>query len=45
MAAGAQIIKPNKNDPFTHLRIIEHVLTEFMYVKEPIDKSKQLTSA
>lgn len=43
--AGAQIMKPNKNDPHTHLRIIDHILSEFMFVKEPIDRSKQLTSA
>lgn len=44
-AAGAQIVKPNKNDPHTHLRIIDHILSEFMFVKEPIDRSKPLTSA
>lgn len=47
-AAGAQIVKPtNRNDPLTHLRIIDHVLTEFMYIKHPIDKtsSKPLSSA
>jgi hypothetical protein len=43
--AGAQIMKPNKNDPHTHLRIIDHILSEFMFVKEPIDRSKPLTSA
>ena len=43
--AGAQIMKPNKNDPHTHLRIIDHILSEFMFVKEPIDRTKQLTSA
>lgn len=36
--AGAQIIKPNKNDPHTHLRIIDHILSEFMFVKEQIDR-------
>lgn len=43
--AGAQIMKPNKNDPHTHLRIIDHIMSEFMFVKEPIDRSKPLTSA
>ena len=43
--AGAQIMKPNKNDPHTHLRIIDHILSEFMFVKEQIDRSKPLTSA
>lgn len=43
--AGAQIMKPNKNDPHTHLRIIDHILSEFMFVKEPIDRNKPLTSA
>lgn len=43
--AGAQIMKPNKNDPHTHLRIIDHILSEFMFIKEPIDKSKPLSSA
>ena len=43
--AGAQIMKPNKNDPHTHLRIIDHILSEFMFVKEQIDKNKPLTSA
>lgn len=43
--AGAQIMKPNKNDPHTHLRIIDHILSEFMFVKEPIDRTKPLTSA
>jgi len=38
MAAGVQIMKPNKNDPYTHLRIIDHLLAEFMYIKDPIDK-------
>ena len=45
MAAGVQIMKPNKNDPYTHLRIIDHVLAEFMYNKEPVDRTKPLTSA
>jgi hypothetical protein len=44
-AAGAQIVKPNKNDPHTHLRIIDHILSEFMFVKEPIDRLKPLNSA
>jgi hypothetical protein len=44
-AAGAQIMKPNKNDPHTHLRIIDHILSEFMFIKEPIDRNKPLTSA
>ena len=44
-AAGAQIVKPNKNDPNTHLRIIDHILSEFMFVKEPIDRLKPLNSA
>ena len=43
--AGAQIMKPNKNDPHTHLRIIDHILSEFMFVKEQIDRTKPLTSA
>ena len=43
--AGAQIMKPNKNDPHTHLRIIDHILSEFMFIKEQIDRSKPLTSA
>ena len=43
--AGAQIMKPNKNDPHTHLRIIDHILSEFMFIKEPVDKSKPLSSA
>ena len=43
--AGAQIMRPNKNDPHTHLRIIDHILSEFMFVKEPIDRTKPLTSA
>ena len=43
--AGAQIMKPNKNDPHTHLRIIDHILSEFMFIKEPIDRSKPLSSA
>ena len=43
-AAGAQIIKPNKNDPHTHLRIIDHILSEFMFIKEPIDRTKPLSS-
>ena len=38
-------MKPNKNDPHTHLRIIDHILSEFMFIKEPIDRSKPLTSA
>jgi hypothetical protein len=43
-AAGAQIAKPNKNDPQTHLKIIDHILSEFMFIKEPIDRSKPLSS-
>lgn len=38
-------MKPNKNDPYTLLRIIDHVLAEFMYIKEPVDRKKPLTSA
>lgn len=38
-------MKPNKNDPHTHLRIIDFILSEFMFVKEPIDRSKPLSSA
>ena len=38
-------MRPNKNDPHTHLRIIDHVLAEFMFIKEPIDRSKPLSSA
>lgn len=33
----------NRNDPYTHLRIIEHVLSEFLFVKEPIDRSQPLS--
>ena len=43
--AGAQIMKPNKNDPYTHLRIIDHILSEFMFIREAIDRNKPLTSA
>ena len=38
-------MRPNKNDPQTHLRIIDHILSEFMFTKEPIDRSKPLSSA
>ena len=38
-------MKPNKNDPNTHLRIVDHVLCEFMFNKEPIDRSKPLNSS
>lgn len=43
-AAGLQIMKPNKHDPLTHLRIIDHLLCEFMFIKEFPDRSKPLSN-
>lgn len=48
-AAGAQIVAraPSKNDPFTHLRVIDHILAESMYIKDIFAQqgvSKSLTN-
>lgn len=46
-AAGAQIVaRPaSKNDPLTHLRIIDHILAESMYIKDIMaNNSKSLSS-
>ena len=46
-AAGAQIVaRPaSKNDPFTHLRIIDHVLAQSMYIKDIMtNNGKSLSS-
>jgi hypothetical protein len=45
LAAGSQIMKPSRNDPFTLLKIVDHVLSELMYNKDPIDRTKPLTSS
>lgn len=45
LAAGSQIMKPSRNDPYTLLKIVDHVLSELMYNKEPIDRTKPLSSA
>jgi hypothetical protein len=38
-------MKPSRNDPYTLLKIVDHVLSELMYNKEPIDRTKPLSSA